>query len=262
MSDVTAWVGHRIQSLRLEWGWTQEQLAEYADLHVSYISTLEKEKKNPSIEVISRLSSAFQLTLSEFFSAAPSVRRDIRKRVEQEEVETLLKDFSNKLLSICNPPSALAGWCKTRLASHGKHETFFLMRAAQTCGTHCFFTASLIFCLPFQQALALWHPTDPAVRQCVKLFAAAPLKYIGAAAQTHVDDPVPFASPFSFALKFPSPPRCTVSVFNAPFGGMCRPHPYCFIFSCVLPAFSLLLFFQKSKILLFVQLTNFFLCFI
>lgn len=104
MSDVTAWVGHRIQSPRLERGWTQEQLAEYADLHVSYISTLEKGKKNPSIEVISRLSSAFQLTLSEFFSAAPSVRRDIRKRVEQEEVETLLKDFSNKLLSICNRP--------------------------------------------------------------------------------------------------------------------------------------------------------------
>lgn len=70
MSDVTAWVGHRIQSLRLERGWTQEQLAEYADLHVSYISTLEKGKKNPGIEVISRLSSAFQLTLSEFFSAA------------------------------------------------------------------------------------------------------------------------------------------------------------------------------------------------
>ena len=42
MSDVTAWVGHRIQSLRLERGWTQEQLAEYADLHVSYVSTLEK----------------------------------------------------------------------------------------------------------------------------------------------------------------------------------------------------------------------------
>lgn len=59
MSDVTAWVGHRIQSPRLERGWTQEQLAEYADLHVSYISTLEKGKKNPSIEVISRLSSAF-----------------------------------------------------------------------------------------------------------------------------------------------------------------------------------------------------------
>ena len=104
MSDVTAWVGHRIQSLRLERGWTQEQLAEYADLHVSYISTLEKGKKNPSIEVISRLSSAFQLTLSEILSAAPSVRRGIRKRVEQEEVETLLKDFSNKLLSICNRP--------------------------------------------------------------------------------------------------------------------------------------------------------------
>lgn len=104
MSDVTVWVGHRIQSLRLERGWTQEQLAEYADLHVSYVSTLEKGKKNPSIEVISRLSSAFQLTLSDFFSPAPCPHGDIRRRVQQEEVETLLKDFSNKLLTICNRP--------------------------------------------------------------------------------------------------------------------------------------------------------------
>lgn len=104
MSDVTAWVGHRIQSLRLERGWTQEQLAEYADLHVSYVSTLEKGKKNPSIEVINRLASAFQLSLSDFFSPAPQTRCEIRHRVQQEEVEALLKDFSNKLLSICNHP--------------------------------------------------------------------------------------------------------------------------------------------------------------
>ena len=50
MSDVTAWVGHRIQSLRPERGWTQEQLAEYADLHVSYVSTLEKEKRIPALK--------------------------------------------------------------------------------------------------------------------------------------------------------------------------------------------------------------------
>ncbi len=72
MSDVTAWVGHRIQSLRLERGWTQEQLAEYADLHVSYVSTLEKGKKNPSIEVINRLASAFRLSLSDFFQSRAS----------------------------------------------------------------------------------------------------------------------------------------------------------------------------------------------
>lgn len=104
MSDVTAWVGHRIQSLRLERGWTQEQLAEYADLHVSYVSTLEEGKKNPSIEVINRLASAFQLSLSDFFSPAPQTRCEIRHCVQQEEVEALLKDFSNKLLSICNHP--------------------------------------------------------------------------------------------------------------------------------------------------------------
>ncbi|HJB39888.1 MAG TPA: hypothetical protein H9943_05770 [Candidatus Ruthenibacterium avium] len=124
---------------------------------------------------------------------------------------------------------------------------FFLCAPHKRAARIVFFTASLIFCLPFQQALALWHPTDPAVRQCVKLFAAAPLKYIGAAAQTHVDDPVPFASPFSFALKFPSPPRCTVSVFNAPFGGRFARTPivsYLVAFYQIFHCFS---FFKKGK---------------
>ena len=40
MSDITVALGKKIRSLRQARGWTQEQLAEYADLHVSYICLL------------------------------------------------------------------------------------------------------------------------------------------------------------------------------------------------------------------------------
>lgn len=99
MSETTIWIGHRIQSLRKQRGWTQETLAEYAELHVSYIATLEKGKKNPSIEVVKRISDAFELSLPEFFEdiALPVKNNSVSR---QQKVETLLHEYSKKLLQL------------------------------------------------------------------------------------------------------------------------------------------------------------------
>lgn len=98
MSDITVWVGNRIRSLRQSRGWTQEALAEYAELHVSYVATLEKGKKNASIEVISRIAAAFGITLAEFFTSAvpgdPAAAGALEPRVEK-----LLQEYTQKLLS-------------------------------------------------------------------------------------------------------------------------------------------------------------------
>lgn len=97
MSDITVWVGNRIRSLRQSRGWTQEALAEYAELHVSYVATLEKGKKNASIEVISRIAAAFGITLAEFFantSPAEGAAHDPR----QQRVESLLLEYTQRLL--------------------------------------------------------------------------------------------------------------------------------------------------------------------
>ena len=40
MSEITIALGKKIRSLRQARNWTQEQLAEYAELHVSYIVLL------------------------------------------------------------------------------------------------------------------------------------------------------------------------------------------------------------------------------
>ncbi len=97
MSDITVWVGNRIRSLRQSRGWTQEALAEYAELHVSYVATLEKGKKNASIEVISRISAAFGITLAEFFTTGvPACSAAEGSR--QQRVEKLLHEYTQKLL--------------------------------------------------------------------------------------------------------------------------------------------------------------------
>lgn len=48
-------VGRRIRALRRAAGWTLEDLAERADLHPNFLGLLERGRKNPSIDVVSRV---------------------------------------------------------------------------------------------------------------------------------------------------------------------------------------------------------------
>ena len=51
--------GQRVKSLRLEKGWTQEQLARRADLHRTYIGSIERYERNVSLLNIERIAKAF-----------------------------------------------------------------------------------------------------------------------------------------------------------------------------------------------------------
>lgn len=54
--------GRRVRTLRKAQGWTQEELAERAELHENYISRLETGRQEPALLVILRLSRAFAIT--------------------------------------------------------------------------------------------------------------------------------------------------------------------------------------------------------
>lgn len=54
--------GKRVRQLRKERGWTQEQLAEAANLHENYVSRLETGEQEPGLFVILRLASALRTT--------------------------------------------------------------------------------------------------------------------------------------------------------------------------------------------------------
>lgn len=60
---------HRIvKVLREGRGWTQQELADRARLSRQFISYVENEKQMPGMEALEKISSAFGLSLSEFWS--------------------------------------------------------------------------------------------------------------------------------------------------------------------------------------------------
>lgn len=53
-----------MRRLRHRHGWSQEQLAEAAGLHRTYIGAIEREERNVSIDNIDRIAAAFRVTIS------------------------------------------------------------------------------------------------------------------------------------------------------------------------------------------------------
>lgn len=98
MDNIAVIVGTRIKELRNRKKWTQEQLAEYADLHVSYVIALEKGRKNASLDVLYRISCAFGMSLSDFFDIPQVPVRISQEQQYEERIELLVHEFSQKLI--------------------------------------------------------------------------------------------------------------------------------------------------------------------
>ena len=60
-------IGERLRAYRNQKGWSQEELAERAGFHPTYIGQLERGEKNATIESISRVSVALGIPLSVLF---------------------------------------------------------------------------------------------------------------------------------------------------------------------------------------------------
>lgn len=50
-----------IRRLRLEQGWSQEDYADRAEIHRTYVSDIERGARNPTIEVVEKLALPFAL---------------------------------------------------------------------------------------------------------------------------------------------------------------------------------------------------------
>lgn len=57
--------GLRVRQLREACGWSQEDFAEKADLHRTYVSGIERGTRNPTLTVLSRIAKGFGMTLDE-----------------------------------------------------------------------------------------------------------------------------------------------------------------------------------------------------
>lgn len=64
-------IGKRIRELRVENGLSQEQLALRSDITTAYLGLLERNLKNPTVKVIEQICNSLNISLVDFFTAAP-----------------------------------------------------------------------------------------------------------------------------------------------------------------------------------------------
>ncbi len=65
MEDIKIRFGRRLREMRLERGWSQERLANLAEIDRTYIPGIESGKRNLSIVVIEKLSTVFKMEISD-----------------------------------------------------------------------------------------------------------------------------------------------------------------------------------------------------
>ena len=68
MSMIKEKVGQRIKELRTKQGLSQEEFAFKCELDRTYITSLERGKRNISLENLEKIAKAFNMSLSEFFN--------------------------------------------------------------------------------------------------------------------------------------------------------------------------------------------------
>lgn len=69
MKDIRTIYGDRLRQIRLEKGVSQEALAATAELHRTYVSSVERGERNVSIVNIARLAEALKVPIRDFFPA-------------------------------------------------------------------------------------------------------------------------------------------------------------------------------------------------
>ena len=67
--------GRRVRQLRDEKGWSQERLAEKADLDRSYIAGIEVGRRNPSLNALATLATGLGMGLSDLFNGVPAIAK-------------------------------------------------------------------------------------------------------------------------------------------------------------------------------------------
>lgn len=69
VKDIRHLYGERLRQIRTEKGISQEALAAAADLHRTYVSSVERGERNVSIVNIARLADALSTPIRDFFPA-------------------------------------------------------------------------------------------------------------------------------------------------------------------------------------------------
>ena len=63
--DIRKKFGKRLRALREERGWSQEEFADRAGLHRTYVSAVERGVRNPTLSVLERLAKALGVSMAD-----------------------------------------------------------------------------------------------------------------------------------------------------------------------------------------------------
>jgi transcriptional regulator with XRE-family HTH domain len=83
VADLRPAFGQRVRQLRLERALTQEQLAERAGMHWTYISGVERGRRNPSLNVLGQLAGALGLSLADLLTGVDQGSKPLRRRADR-----------------------------------------------------------------------------------------------------------------------------------------------------------------------------------
>lgn len=98
--NVKTAFGTAVRSKRCEKGLSQEELADRAGLHRTYVSDVERGARNPSLQSIEKLAAALELSVSALFQPLAKDAASVREHVEillvedeRQDVELTLHAF-------------------------------------------------------------------------------------------------------------------------------------------------------------------------
>ena len=66
-TDIRIWIGRRIRHLRDEKGWTQQLLADHADMNREHLSDLENGQYDPASGMVEKIAKALGINMETFF---------------------------------------------------------------------------------------------------------------------------------------------------------------------------------------------------
>ena len=111
-SEILYTFGKRIRDSRITQGWSQEELAERAQIDRSYVSSVERGRRNVSIVTAVRISQALGVSLSVLIdsttrcasSASDPSQSDLPNPVESRHIYSREPLWSDKKLAVAPPP--------------------------------------------------------------------------------------------------------------------------------------------------------------
>ncbi len=107
MDKIAQTVGSRIRAYRQRIGMTQEELAEKADVHHTYIGQVERGEKNLTVATLEKILNALDVSFSDFFECMDTEKSSVnlaskcydivnkRSKKEQEKIYRLLCDIED-----------------------------------------------------------------------------------------------------------------------------------------------------------------------